>query len=202
MEKFLLYIKHNFSFLWKLIESFNILFLDLFFQKRIDRVTQKFEKPYKVDDEFYIKKLNPTDLEVLENFINQLDQKSFQYFKPHGMTKEELSKVLKQSSMLKFGYFNKDDKLIGYFILRLFMNKKAFIGRIVDTNYRGKGIAKNMAKVLYCIAKELNFRIYSTISKKNIASLNSHKNVNDFIIEKELNNGFYLIRFNLEEVQC
>ena len=202
MEKILIFIKHNFSFLWKMIELFNSVLLYLMYSRKIKSAVSKFDNYYKINENFKVKMLNKNDLDILSSFLGMLDSNNFQYFKPHKMDKESIHTVLKKDSMLKFGFYDRENKLIGYFILRLFFNKKCFIGRLVHPDFRGQGIAQDMAKILYCISKEIDFNVYSTISKKNIASLKSHEKVNKYTIEKELEKDFYLIKFNLEDYKC
>ena len=202
MEKVLIFIKHNFSFLWNIIEFFNSFLLQLLYGTQISSTVSKFKDYYNINQNYSIKILGKSNLEELNDFLVTLDNDSFQYFKPHNMDKKSLKVVLNKNSMLKFGFYDKEKNLIGYFILRMFFNKKCFIGRLVHPNFRGQGIAKEMSKILYCISKELGFNVYSTISKDNVASLNSHKKVNNYTIEKELEKDFYLIKFNLEDYKC
>ena len=202
MEKILIFIKHNFSFLWKIIEFINSFLLQFLYKKRIQNVLHTFKDYNKIDENYKVKILNIDDLDTLFKFITTLYNDSFKYFNPHLMDKKSLKKVLENYSMLKFGFYDKENNLVGYFILRLFFNKKCFIGRLVHPDFRGQGIAKKMAKILYCVSKQLDFNVYSTISKNNIASLKSHHKINNYTIEKEFDNGFYLIRFNLKDYEC
>jgi len=202
MENILIFIKHNFSFLWNIIELFNSIVLRVMYGNKITNITAKFNNYYNINDDYSVKMLNTNDLDQLVSFINTLDESSFKYFKPHKMDKESLTIVLKKDSMLKFGFYNQKHELVGYFILRMFFNKKCFIGRVVHPDFRGQGIAQEMAKILYCVSKEIGFNVYSTISKENVASLKSHDKVNKYTIEKELEKGFYLIKFDLENYKC
>ena len=73
------------------------------------------------------------------------------------------------------------------------INKKAFIGRIVDVNFQRQGIAKNMSNILYGGIWGNNFRCLSTISKNNIAIINLHKKEGNMKILQELPNNYLLI---------
>jgi len=87
------------------------------------------------------------------------------------------------------GAFDKD-KLIGYFFLRCFINKQCFIGRIIDREYQGKGISKNMALILLNSSWAANFRVFSTISKYNVKSLASYPSIAIPRIVRTLDNDY------------
>ena len=90
---------------------------------------------------------------------------------------------------------NDNGQIIGYFFLRFFATGKAFRGKIVDMNYRGRGIAKMMGACATEIAFLSGFRLMGTISKKNIASINSSKAVNNINIIKELDDGYIYVEY-------
>lgn len=203
MEKLLIYIKHNFGFLWKVIESINTILINLLYRNKIENTLGKYKSNVPVKGIFYVRHLNKDDLDVLFEMLNKLDKSVLKFFKPHGFDRVTLQNILNNSGFVKLGYFDgSNNKLVGYFILRLFANKKCFSGRLVHPDYQGKGIGKEMVKILHCSAKQIGFNLYSTISKENMASLNSLKVANDFTVEKELANGFILIKFDLNNLEC
>ena len=95
MENALIFIKHNFSFLWKFIELFNSFALKIFYGKKIKNGLVKFTNYYKVNENYKVKLLCTNDLEHLSHFIDTLDTDSFKYFKPHKMDKKSLEVTLK-----------------------------------------------------------------------------------------------------------
>ncbi len=200
MMRVLIYIKHNVIIVWRMIELVNSLLVKILYKNRISRVLSLHSHTI-VNDNFVTRPLIAGDVDLLYAMINSLNSDIFKFFKPHKFDKKSIERILKDDSYIKFGYFKKN-KIIGYFILRLFVNKKAFIGRLVHPEYQGKGLSKEMAKILYCVAKLINFKVYSTISKKNLASLKSHKSLNDFKVIKELNDSYILIQFDLSDIEC
>ncbi len=94
-----------------------------------------------------------------------------------------------------FGVFDGAAALVGYFFLRCFLNRKAFMGRIVSMTHRNKGIAKKMSKILHQIAWQSKFRIFSTIDPENIASLKSQAAVCDYTVIQTVSNGYLLIEY-------
>jgi hypothetical protein len=85
--------------------------------------------------------------------------------------------------------------MIGYFFLRFFINKKCFVGRLVSTEYQGKGVGKTMNAIMYGIAWKMGFRCLSTISKNNHLVLRAHKNNENMVVRKLLDNDYLLVEF-------
>jgi len=197
LERFLLYIKKNIGLLWKLIEITNLLIIKLFYFRKYKQLNNQFFD-YRMIDEFRYRLLRKDDVEKLHDFFLTMDKDYLKYFNPHGWDKKSLSKIINNSSFITLGFYKKDE-LIGYFFLRLFCNKRAFIGRLVSERYKGKGIAKKMAKILYHISNLVDFNVYSTISKDNTASLRSHLSVKEYTVVKELPNNYLLIKFDNSE---
>jgi RimJ/RimL family protein N-acetyltransferase len=93
------------------------------------------------------------------------------------------------------------ERMIGYFFLRFFANKKCFVGRIIDKDYRGKGVGLTMNKIMYETAWGMFFRCYSTISNNNKAVIKAHAKNSSMKIRKELANDYLLVEFIREKNQ-
>jgi hypothetical protein len=197
IEIFLLYIKKNLSFLWKLIELVNRVILKLLFFRKFKNINNQFYN-YKIIGDYQYRLLRTNDIIIFHDFFSQMDEDYLKYFNPHKWDERSLSKIIKNNSIITLGFFLREE-LVGYFFLRMFFNKRAFIGRLVSEKYKGKGIAKSMAKILYHISSLAGFNVYSTISKDNVGSLKSHMSVNNYTIIKELPDNYYLIKFNNSE---
>jgi GNAT superfamily N-acetyltransferase len=197
MGKLLLYIKHHVEILWKFLEFLNRLVLSARFGKQLKAVKKKYSRVTGISKHFQFRLLNSNDLDCLHDFLNSLGKNDLTFFAPHRFDKKTLARVLKTSIYIPLGWFSQD-RLIGYFFLRLFANKKSFTGRVVAADFQGRGIGKDMVRVLYRIADEIGFDVFGTASKDNLASLRSHKSVSDFEVIKELPNNYMLIKFNMK----
>lgn len=193
MIKILLFIKHKFHFVWNLIEWFNGFLFGLFFYNRIKKNAIK--ELSKLNSEIYhYHFLEKDSLSDLETLLKNQNQDQFTFFKPHNFDCNTLKRLYNNKSFLMFGVSD-SDKLIGYFFLRCFVNKKCFTGRIVDEKFQGKGIAKRMGKMLHHIAWQSGFRVFGTASKENIKSLKSYQSINNFKIIKELENNYIFFEY-------
>lgn len=193
MEKLLIFIKHNFRFLWKIIDFANGLVFIFLYGKKLKKILHdEIEKANADNDEFIYRELNENDVMALVDFFDRQPVESFKYFKPHGFSKVDIERIMKNPSFIMMGIFS-EKELAGYFFLRFFFNGKCFIGRIVDINHRRKGIAALMNNVMYNTVWRLNFQCLSTISKNNGSIVEFHKQNPNVRILKELSNDYLLI---------
>jgi hypothetical protein len=89
----------------------------------------------------------------------------------------------------------KDDCVVGYVFLRCLFNGKCFRGKMVDVNWREKGIAVLMGHLSTEIALHLGLRMFGTISKENYASLYSSQSSNEIKVVEELPNNYLYIEY-------
>jgi hypothetical protein len=193
MEKFLIYIKHHFGFIWQVIEWINgVLFL-LFYKSRLEKILPGVFKDCVVPPYSY-RRLDLPDANLLYNLIHSQKDSDLEYFKPHGFDLDSLRKLFTNRSYFIMGAFDKEN-LAGYFFLRFFANKKCFVGRLIDKDYRGSGMGSVMNKIMYELAWRMQFRCLSTISRNNTAVMCAHAKNPSMIILKELPNDYLLVEF-------
>jgi hypothetical protein len=193
MERLLIFIKHHVTFLWRIIEWGNGILFSIFFKSKMNHILPDvFEEFAKTPYSF--KELIPSEIELLYNLIKTQEASDLRYFHPHGFDLNSLHDQLEKKAFLMMGVFE-GDKVIGYFFLRFFANKKCFVGRLIDKDYRGRGIGEVMNRIMYETAWRMNFRCLSTISKNNHAVMRAHSKNPSMIIIKELQNTYLLVEF-------
>ncbi|MFA6636516.1 MAG: GNAT family N-acetyltransferase [Candidatus Omnitrophota bacterium] len=191
MTAVFIWIKHNYRILWRLVEAVNSFLLGLFFGRKLEGV--KRANARKNLSFGYLRILRIDDAERVACFLECVTEAEKKVFDPHKFGLSDIKKVLQSRGYLAFGFFD-NDKLAGYFFLRLFFLKKAFIGRYLTEGFRGKGIGKESSIFLCNVGENLGFKIYSTISKDNFASLGSHRSTGQMTVVKELPNNYVLVR--------
>ena len=191
--KFYLWLKKKVQFVWNFIELVNGQFFKLLFYKRFNRNSQIILNRYE-NEKYSYRLLTKNDLIKLSVFFQEQDMEQFKYFRPHKFDSHTLNKLYKNPSFFLFGVFDQN-KIIGYFFLRCFINKHCFTGRIVDKIYQGQSIAKKMGKILHNIAWSSDFRVFGTASTKNIESLKSYQAINNYQIIKNLENDFIYFEY-------
>ena len=123
MLSFLIWLKHHCPWLWAIIENINNFFLLFLWGGQISAVRHRLVQPQSFADG-YIRLLNKNDGDVLVEFLKQVTREELAFFSPHGFDKNSIKFVLGSGGYLPIGFFV-GDKLVGYFIMRLFCSRKA-----------------------------------------------------------------------------
>lgn len=193
MERILIFIKHSLPFAWSAIEQVNSLIFSLLYKRRLDRTLSPIFLEY-AQPPFSYRVLSLDDAVALSEFIVNQDPADLEYFHPHGFDITAIKRQFKKSSFIMMGSFD-GDQLVGYFFLRFFINKKSFVGRLIDKGYRGKGIGRIMNNIMYNTSWRMGFRCLSTISRNNKMVVRSHSRNHSMRVLKQLKNNYLLIEF-------
>ena len=188
--EFLKSIKNSCPWIWNFIEFCNGLLVRCFHGRKIDRAIDAALS--QVDSEYAYKRLSKSHVEQLVQFISRQPSGFDTFFKPHGFTEKDFKRVLTNGTFILIGVFD-CSHLVGYCFIRFFINKSAFRGKIVDKEYQGRGIAKQMGLIMSKVASNAGFRVYATISKDNVASLKSAKYGSSIKIIKELPDNYLYV---------
>lgn len=193
MERIFLFIKHNLSLLWGIIDRCNSYIFKVLFKSKMETAL-KSVMASKDEDAFQYRKLGYDDLGDLYNLIHSQPAQDLKYFSPHGFEDKDLKSHLKKPSFLMMGAFD-GDRMIGYFFLRFFLNRKCFVGRLIDRQFRGRGAGEEMNRIMYETAWNMGFRCLSTISRNNTAVMRAHAKNPTMKILKGLKNDYLLVEF-------
>lgn len=185
-------VKNKFYFLWEIVEYVNELVFSLLHRNTLKEVPRILEGMR--NDTFTIRLTNDDDAPKLARFFSEQPDEAFTFFKPHRFDEKSVLKVLRNKAFMTFVVVE-DNKIVGYFFLRSFVNGKCFRGKIVHKDWRGKGIAKLMGLAMTKVSQILGLQMFGSISPNNFASMASAKASNDIKIHKILENGYYYIEF-------
>lgn len=194
---FLIFIKHRLSFLWRTIEWINGLLFSLSYKSKTEIILPLVFQEF-THNLYSFKRLEESDIEDLYELLISQKSSDLEYFRPHRFDLKSLKIQLKKRAFLMMGAFD-GEKLIGYFFLRFFVNKKCFVGRLIDKSYRGKGIGIIMNNIMYETAWRMGFQCLSTISKNNEAVMKAHAKNQTMVVQKELKNDYLLVEFKRVE---
>lgn len=184
-------LRDKFGFLWNIIEWCNAFVFALTHKNALKKIPEILKE---CSGQFTLRVAAPADAAPLAAFFAEQPEEAFKFFKPHAFDEKTLLKIIKNKAFLTFLVLD-GEKIVGYFFLRCFVNRKSFRGRIVDYRWRNKGIAKLMGITMNKIIAVLNVRLFGSISPDNYASLQSTKAVNDIRVIKTLDNGYYYIEY-------
>lgn len=197
MERIAYFIKYKLKFLFPIVEviAFVVVFLR-YSKKRRKALSKALISGTFSDDDCTIRALTGIDARAVSVFLQQSSKYHIKYFKPHKFDEPSVRKVLTSTSFMTYGLFL-EDRLIAYALLRLAPNGAAYVGRMVNSDFSGRGIGKYLARYLYWQASCAGFRPRSTISKHNLASIKSHESVASFKVIAELPNDYLMLEFEV-----
>lgn len=182
-------LRDKLSWLWVLIEIINSILFSIRYGKKVKAFSfSTVPEGYSV---FTIKDI-PT--EDLVKFFERQPEDAYTYFRPHGFDAKSIKKLQRNKSFL--AYVLKDEmngRIAGYCFNRSFFHGKGFRGRMVDINYRGKGLGTAMNKMLNEVGFEIGLRLFESVSKDNVASYRSALSASNVKVVEELpHNELYL----------
>ncbi len=138
-----------------------------------------------------IKSIPTSDLVA---FFERQPEEAYTYFRPHGFDSKSIKLLQRNKAFL--GYVLKDKvngAISGYCFNRCFLHGQGFRGRMVDIDYRGKGLGTAMNKILNEVGFGIGLRLFETVSKDNVASYRSAMSASNVKVVKELeHNELYL----------
>jgi len=147
-----------------------------------------------VPDGYEIVPIKKSPTAELVAFFERQPEEAYTYFRPHGFDAKSIK--LLQSNRAFLGYVLLDkqkEKIAGYCFNRCFFHGQGFRGRMVDIDYRGKGLGTTMNKILNEVGFGIGLRLFESVSKDNVASYRSALSASNVRVVKEMeNNELYL----------
>ncbi len=188
------FLKDQMPLLWNLIDVINSQLFSLRYGTRLKSIEGNLIKKYTQKSGYRICRIRDVESLQLADFFSRQPKEAYKYFKPHGFDIKSIQTLQKNRSFL--AYLLIDDcnhEIVGYCFNRSFFHGKGFRGTMVDINYRGKGIGTIMKKMLNEIGFGIGLRLFTTISKDNVASYRSALSASNVKVLKEMpHNELYL----------
>ena len=176
-------LRDDFPWLWNSIDIVNGWFFALRYGSKSEEIVQRCNEaiPYKIVP------LRDCPTDTVVAFFDHQPEEAFRFFHPHGFDKQSIERLKRNRAFLAY-ILEEGDTVVGYFFLRSFFWGKCFRGRMVDIDWRGKGIGTLMNRVMNRIGFGLGMRIFETVSKDNIASYKSALAASQCKVIKEIDN--------------
>lgn len=175
-------LRDKISWLWNIIEWINGV---IFYMKYGEKLKAFIFTV--IPDGYEIKLIKDIPTERLVEFFARQPEEAYTYFRPHGLDGKSIKMLQKNKAFL--GYVLQDKingKIAGYCFNRCFFHGQGFRGRMVDIDYRGRGLGTAMNKVLNEVGFGIGLRLFETVSKDNIASYRSALSASKVKVVEEL----------------
>lgn len=182
-------LRDKLSWLWNIIEWVNGVIFYMRYGKRLNSFSFS-----TVPEGYEITPLKNIPTSDLVTFFEHQPEDAYTYFRPHGFDAKSIKLLQRNKAFL--GYVLKDKTngaIAGYCFNRCFFHGQGFRGRMVDIDYRGKGLGTAMNKILNEVGFNIGLRLFETVSKDNVASYRSAMSASKMKVVEELpHNELYL----------
>ena len=177
------------GWLWDLIEWLNSMLFSMRYGKRVKSFSFT-----TVPEGYDVVAMGDVPTEELVAFFEHQPEEAFEFFRPHGFDAKSIKRL--QGNKAFLAYVLKDASnghIAGYCFNRSFFHGVGYRGRMVDIEYRGKGLGTAMNKMLNQVGFGIGLRLFETVSKDNVASYKSAMSASKTKVVKELpGNELYL----------
>jgi hypothetical protein len=182
-------LKNKLPFVWDAIEKVNEWLFLLRYGSKVNKVCVSC-----VPEGFNLEKMCEVPTETIVEFFERQPAEAFTFFNPHKFDYKSIKRLQKNNSYLAYLLLDKStERIAGYCFNRCFFQGKGFRGRMVDINYRGRGLGTAMNKILNEVGFGIGLRLFETVSKDNVASYKSALSASNVRVVKEMdNNELYL----------
>jgi hypothetical protein len=182
-------VKDRLPFIWDAIEKVNEWLFVLRFGKKVKNIVVNC-----VPEGYELVELKDIDTTLIVKFFEHQPEEAYTFFKPHGFDEKSIKRLQKNGAFLGYVLIdNSNGQIAGYCFNRCFFHGVGYRGRMVDINYRGKGLGTAMNKILNEVGFGIGLRLFETVSKDNVASYRSALSASNVKVVKEMpHNELYL----------
>ena len=184
------FLRDKMPCLWDLVDVINSCFFSLRYGRKLKDIEEIVIKKYNEVMGYKICRMREVDASMIADFFAKQPEEAFTYFKPHGFDVKSIRKLQRNKSFLAYLLIDKEkDDIVSYCFNRSFFHGKGFRGRMVDADFRGKGLGTAMNRLLNDVAFGIGLRLFETVSKDNLASYRSAMSASNVRVLKELENN-------------
>ena len=183
------FLRDKLGWLWSIIESVN----SMLFSARYGKKLKSFSF-LELPAGYSVLAMRDVPTEKVVEFFECQPEEAYTFFRPHGFDAKSIKRLQRNRSFLAYLlHDNANGQIAGYCFNRCFFHGVGYRGRMVDINYRGKGLGTAMNKMLNEVGFGLGLRLFETVSKDNVASYRSALSASNVkVIEEMKGNEIYL----------
>ena len=147
-----------------------------------------------IPEGYNIVELRNVSTERMVAFFTHQPEDAYTYFRPHAFDAKSIKRLQNNRAFLGYVLIDQaNDRIAGYCFNRCFFHGQGFRGRMVDIDYRGKGLGIAMNKILNEVGFGIGLRLFETVSKDNVTSYRSAFSASNVKVVKEMpHNELYL----------
>lgn len=183
------FLRDKMGWVWNLIEVLNSFLFSLRYGKKVKNFTLTTEP-----EGYDAVPMREVATERMVAFFEHQPKEAFTYFRPHEFDYKSIMRLQRNKAFLAYVLLDKTNgNVAGYCFNRSFFHGKGFRGRMVDVDYRGKGLGTAMNKMLNEVGFGIGLKLFETVSKDNVASYKSAMSASKVrVVEEMPHNELYL----------
>ncbi|MBO4924562.1 MAG: GNAT family N-acetyltransferase [Bacteroidales bacterium] len=183
------FLRDKLSWLWNLVESINAWLFSLRYGKKLKAFSFS-----ELPTGYEVLPMRDVPTEKIVEFFSRQPEDAYTFFRPHQFDFKSIKRLQRNKSFLGYLLLDKaNGNIAGYCFNRCFFHGQGFRGRMVDMEYRGKGLGTAMNKLLNEVGFGIGLRLFETVSKDNVASYRSALSASKVKVVKEMqHNELYL----------
>ncbi len=160
------FMRDKMGWLWKFIEWTNAWLFWMRFGKKIEGFSFK-----RVPEGYELLPIEKIAAERLVEFFEHQPEEAYKFFTPHDTDVKTIRGLQKNRAFMAYVLVDKaNGKIAGYCFNKCFFHGQGFRGRMVDIDYRGKGLGTAINRILNEIGFGIGLRLFESVSKNNPAS--------------------------------
>lgn len=179
------FLRDKMPWIWDMVDMLNSSLFSLRYGNKLKNF--KFKT---VPDGYKIVAIREVATDKLVEFFAHQPEEAYKFFRPHGFDKKSLKKLQRNRAFLAYVLVENTTGIIaGYCFNRSFFLGKGFRGRMVDIDFRGKGLGTTMNCLLNEVGFGIGLRLFETVNRDNIASYKSALSASKVSVIEELEDG-------------
>lgn len=179
------FLRNKTPWVWNIVDQLNSALFSLRYGRKLKKF--KFKTPH---INYQIIPICNVSTDVLVEFFAHQPNEAYKFFQPHGFDSKSIKKLKENKAFLAYVLIEESTRhIVGYFFNRSFFHGKGFRGRMVDIDYRGRGLSTMMNCLLNEIGFSIGLRLFETVNKKNIASYRSAISASKVKVINEMADG-------------
>lgn len=176
------FLRDKMPWLWDLVDMFNSFLFSIRYGSKLKNISYQ-----SIPNGYHLLRLKEVSIDYLVDFFRHQPKEAYTFFHPHGFDAKSIKMLQRNKAFLGYVLIdNANGKIAGYCFNRSFFHGKGFRGRMVDIDYRGKGLGTAMNKILNEVGFGIGLRLFETVSKDNIASYKSALSASNVKVIEEM----------------
>ena len=182
-------VRDKLGWLWQLVERLNAWLFSMRYGRKLDSFFFS-----EIPEGYDLVLFRSVPTEKMVAFFEHQPEEAYTYFRPHGFDAKSIKLLQRNKAFLGYVLIDKANGAIaGYCFNRCFFHGQGFRGRMVDIDYRGKGLGIAINKILNELGFGIGLRLFESVSKDNVASYRSALSASNVKVVQELpHNELYL----------